>query len=43
VILDEAKITRGDVKEIVIKTRLLGWSNWWLQQYYDQLSTVATK
>ncbi len=43
VILDEAKITRGEVKEIVIKTRLLGWSNWWLQQYYDQLSTVATK
>ncbi|MGC9400376.1 MAG: squalene/phytoene synthase family protein [Anaerolineae bacterium] len=38
VLLDEAKMTRHDVKEIILKTRLLGWSNWWLQRYYDQLS-----
>ena len=42
VILDEAKITRGDVKEIVMKTQLLGWSNVWLRHYYTKLSTVGT-
>lgn len=39
VILDEAKITRGDVKEIIVKTQLLGWSNGWLRAYYRQLSS----
>lgn len=38
VLLDEAKITRGDVKEIIVKTQLLGWSNGWLRFYYRQLS-----
>ena len=39
VILGEAKITRGDVKSIVMKTQLLGWSNLWLRRYYQQLSS----
>ncbi|MEZ4517647.1 MAG: hypothetical protein R3C44_12750 [Chloroflexota bacterium] len=28
----EAKITRGEVQSIVAKTRLLGWSNRWLER-----------
>jgi farnesyl-diphosphate farnesyltransferase len=38
VILAEAKIGRETVKRIVLKTRLLGWSNTWLRHYYQQLA-----
>jgi len=40
VVLDEIKITRGDVKKIVRDTTLFGWSNSWLSGYYDRLHTV---
>ncbi|MCE1253501.1 MAG: squalene/phytoene synthase family protein [Anaerolineae bacterium] len=38
VILDEVKMSRNQVKEIVLKTRFMGWSNQWLETYYQQLS-----
>lgn len=37
VIRSEAKISRKDVKEIIRSTTLLGWSNYWLQSYYNKL------
>ncbi len=37
VLLAEAKITRSDVRSIIINTKLLGWSNNWLRYYYQQL------
>ena len=43
VILQEVKMTRDQVKEIVFKTQLLGWSNIWLKYFYRKLSTPATK
>lgn len=36
----EAKITRKDVKKIVLDSTLWGWSNIWLDRYYQQLNTV---
>jgi len=39
VILDEAKISRDQVREIVRKTSLLGWSNRWVKRYYLELMT----
>lgn len=42
VIQGEAKITRAEVQRIVVQTKLLGWSNWWLHQYYDKLSRARS-
>lgn len=38
----EAKITRDDVKKIVMDSTLWGWSNVWLDKYYQELSTVKS-
>lgn len=35
----EAKITREDVKQIVFDSTMWGWSNLWLDQYYEKLNT----
>lgn len=37
----EAKITRQEVGRIVTETRLMGWSNSWLDSTYRRLSAVA--
>ena len=37
VLLSEAKMTRDQVKAIVRDTTLFGWSNLWLNRYYQQL------
>lgn len=36
----EAKITRADVKQIVMHSTMMGWSNLWLDRYYDKLNTI---
>ena len=36
----EAKITRDDVKRIVLDATLWGWSNVWLEKYYQELNTT---
>jgi farnesyl-diphosphate farnesyltransferase len=36
----EAKITRNEVNKIVFDTTMWGWSNLWLDHYYQQLNTV---
>lgn len=36
----EAKITRAEVKKIVLDSTLWGWSNLWLDRYYSELNTV---
>jgi farnesyl-diphosphate farnesyltransferase len=41
VILKEEKMSRKKVREIVLKTKLLGWSNQWLFHFYKELSTTA--
>ena len=38
VIRNEVKITRQDVKTIIRKTTVMGWSERWLQAYYDKLN-----
>jgi farnesyl-diphosphate farnesyltransferase len=38
VFADEAKITRQEVRQIVLDTRVMGWSNRWLDEYYTRLS-----
>jgi farnesyl-diphosphate farnesyltransferase len=38
---NEAKITRNEVKKIVMDSTLWGWSNIWLDQYYRELNIVA--
>lgn len=38
VILEEAKLSRNDVKKIMFETTLFGWSNSWLFRYYKMLS-----
>jgi phytoene/squalene synthetase len=38
VLRTEAKMTRDEVKQIVARTRLFGWSNQWLAGYYRRLS-----
>jgi farnesyl-diphosphate farnesyltransferase len=38
VIMQEVKMGRDQVKEIIMKTKLLGWSNNWLLHYYRNLS-----
>lgn len=36
----EAKITRDDVKKIVLDSTLWGWSNLWLDRYYRELNII---
>jgi farnesyl-diphosphate farnesyltransferase len=43
VILREVKITRTQVKDIILKTQLFGWSNNWLKFFYKELSTTGVK
>lgn len=38
VLFAEAKIGRDQVKNIILQTKALGWSNRWLAHYYRQLS-----
>ena len=38
VLLNEVKMTRQDVKTIMRQTTLMGWSNKWLDRYYETLS-----
>jgi len=40
VILLEAKITRGEVMQIIRQTTLMGWSDHWLRSYYSRLLAV---
>jgi farnesyl-diphosphate farnesyltransferase len=37
----EAKITRDDVKKIILDSTLWGWSNLWLDSYYKKLNIVG--
>ena len=37
----EAKITRNEVKKIVLDSTLWGWSNLWLDRYYQELNVVG--
>jgi len=37
----EAKITRAEVKRIVMQATLWGWSNSWLDSYYQKLNIVT--
>ncbi len=39
----EAKISREEVKQIVKDATLWGWSNLWLDNYYQKLNVVAEK
>ena len=39
----EAKITRAEVKQIVMQATLWGWSNSWLDSYCQKLNVVAEK
>ncbi|MFQ5616310.1 MAG: squalene/phytoene synthase family protein [Anaerolineales bacterium] len=43
VLKSEAKITRDEVKEIVRNSTLFGWSNWWVDYYYQQLNVVRVE
>ena len=36
----EAKITREDVKQIVFDSTVWGWSNIWLDRYYEKMNVV---
>jgi len=38
VLLSEAKMSREDVQNIIRDTKLMGWSNRWLNRYYTHLS-----
>lgn len=40
---NEAKITREEVKRIVFSSTLWGWSNLWLDSYYQKLTIVTEK
>lgn len=40
---DEAKMTRDEVKRIVKDATLWGWSNMWLDSYYQKLTVVAER
>ena len=40
VLVGEVKMTREEVKAIVRDTTLFGWSNRWLESYYQQLKTA---
>jgi farnesyl-diphosphate farnesyltransferase len=43
VILQEVKMTRNQVKDIMVKTQLLGWSNNWVKHFYKELSAPVIK
>ena len=43
VLRDEAKMSRADVGQIVGKTKLFGWSNRWLADYYRRLSAIPSE
>ena len=40
VMLNETKITRSEVKKIIRDTTLFGWSNSWLNNYYERMSRL---
>lgn len=40
VLAAEAKISRTEVRQIVRETQAMGWSNRWLDEYYERLSTL---
>jgi farnesyl-diphosphate farnesyltransferase len=40
VLRSEAKMTRSEVQKIVAETKLFGWSNRWLEGYYQQLAAI---
>ncbi|HLO33126.1 MAG TPA: squalene/phytoene synthase family protein [Anaerolineales bacterium] len=40
---DEAKISRDEVRQIVTDSKLWGWSNFWLDSYYQKLNVVVEK
>ncbi|MGZ9223110.1 MAG: squalene/phytoene synthase family protein [Anaerolineales bacterium] len=40
---NEAKISRAEVKQIVIDSKLWGWSNFWLDSYYQKLNAIPEK
>ncbi|MBN1313174.1 MAG: squalene/phytoene synthase family protein [Anaerolineae bacterium] len=40
VLVGEAKITRDDVKSIMSDTWRMGWSNHWLESYYERLRAL---
>ena len=40
---DEAKISRDEVKQIIVDSKLWGWSNAWLDNYYQKLNVVPEK
>jgi farnesyl-diphosphate farnesyltransferase len=37
----EAKMTRNEVKKIVMDSTLWGWSNQWLDRYYQELNVIV--
>jgi farnesyl-diphosphate farnesyltransferase len=43
VLRSEAKMTRAEIGQIVARTRLFGWSNRWLADYYRQLSAISSE
>jgi farnesyl-diphosphate farnesyltransferase len=40
---NEAKISRAEVKQIVTDSTLWGWSNVWLDSYYQKLNVIGEK
>jgi len=40
---NEAKISRDEIKQIVTDSTLWGWSNFWLDSYYQKLNVVTEK
>jgi farnesyl-diphosphate farnesyltransferase len=40
---DEAKISRDEVKQIVVDSKLWGWSNAWLDNYFQKLNVAPEK
>lgn len=38
VLLDEVKMSRKEVKQIIVETQMMGWSNHWLDYYYEKLA-----
>jgi len=43
VLMGEVKMTREEVKAIVRDSTLFGWSNHWLESYYERLSTAPSQ
>jgi hypothetical protein len=38
----ESKMTRDEVKKIVMDSTLWGWSNLWLDRYYQELNVTGS-